>query len=362
MLDQIRRSRLLGQAVLLLSLVHLVFQVALFAPRELARTDRDRDMIVYHTAARAVLANRALYRAQPGYGPDQDPAAVYIYPPPFAVALAPFGALSFVAFARGWLVLLLGALWVYAYCLACLASSGKAKPVTMRAVLVWGLAVGLWPGSYRALGLGQVDSLLWALFGLGLVGIARSLLWSLAATVKVFYLWPLILLAAQTGRVSLKALLRTFWPALAFVAAFALVSIAVCGAGSYVVWGRDVLPTLSQGNFNADNVSCSMALLRVARGLGWNYTGGPLPPPAHLWLTSASLAAPLVAWYLTRARSIQFQCAWVVLSAILFAPVCWTSYLPLALAPLAVWLGEHNTKSSTTSALQAEPAREAITA
>jgi len=56
----------------------------------------------------------------------------------------------------------------------------------------------------------------------------------------------------------------------------------------------------------------------------------------HLWLTAASIGAPLVTWFLLRRYSIQIKSAALVASAILFAPVCWTYYLPLLLPLIAL--------------------------
>jgi hypothetical protein len=269
--------------------------------------------------------------------------------------------LSFLVFMRGWFLLLLASLWIFAYCLSRLAGGARTGRPALRGVIAWGLVLGLCPGTYRALALGQVDPLLWALLGLGLLGIARSVFWGLAALVKIFYLWPLVIWAVQPARrQSVRETARSIWPGVALVAVLVLISVGVCGAGNYVIWARDVLPTLSQGNFNPDNVSLSMAVLRLARSAGWHYAGGPLPQPAHLWLTAASLLAPLVAWALTRRKSMEARCSCAMAAAALFAPACWTSYLPLVLAPLAVWLGER-TAAAAAGTTPLSPSAESIT-
>lgn len=331
-LHSIARSRLLGKALFLLAIFHLVVQIAVVAPRELVRTDHDRDMPVYYQAAQAINENRPIYHLQPDYGPGHFPQSLYIYPPPFAAVIAPLGKLSFLQFNQIWFCLILLSFWLFAYCLAILAGNGS-----WRGVLIWGLIAGLFPGTYTAIGLGQVDPMLWALFAAGLAGLARSSVWALASLIKIFYAWPLL---ADTAGVihqgDVKVLLRKFAPAVIILGALILYGGCVCGWQSYVIWIRDVLPTLSQGNFKHDNVSLSFAVLRAARALGWNYAGGPLTWLPHLWLSAASIGAPLLAWWFLRRYDTQIKYASMMSASVLFAPVCWTCYLPLLLPLVAL--------------------------
>lgn len=108
----------------------------------------------------------------------------------------PLASLSFAAFARIWLLLLTAGFWLYAWSLARLFQSSRPS---FSSLAVWGLVLALCPGSYRALALGQVDPLLWMCGGLALAGIMRPALWSLAALVKIFYLWPFVVWASRSA-------------------------------------------------------------------------------------------------------------------------------------------------------------------
>lgn len=307
--------------ILVLAIVHIAMQIFVIAPTLFARTDRNRDVIAYWNAAQRAHNHQPLYTKYPGYGPDSLPQN-YDYAPPFAAVLSPLGALPFVTFARIWLIITLLAFWIFVWGLAKLSGDGS-----LAQTLIWGLIAGVFPGTYLAIALGQIDPVLWMLFAWGLIGIARPALWGLAAVVKPFYIWPL--LAAERRW-------RALIPAVAVAVILMLLGGLVCGWESYVVWLRDILPTLTQGNFKAGNVSLSFAVIRLARFLGWNYSGGPLPALAHLWLTAASIGAPLLAWRFLRRFSTQIKCAGIIVASILFAPVCWTCYLPLTLPLVAV--------------------------
>jgi len=317
----IRRSKLLGTALFVLAITHLAMQLCVIAPTLFARTDQDRDVVVYWQAAQNAHNQEFIYGEYPNYGPDSLPQN-YDYAPPFAAVLSSLGALSFVTFARLWLGLTIVAFWVFAWCLAKLSGEGS-----LRRTLICGLIAGLFPGTYLAIALGQVDPVLWALFALGLIGVARPVLWGLDAIVKPYYLWSL--LAAPHSK-------RALIPAGVLAVALIVLGGSVCGWDSYLVWVRDILPTLTQGNFKTGNVSVSFAVLRLARFLGWNYLGGPLPTIAHLWLTVASIGAPFLTWWFMRRFSSQLKCASIIAASVLFAPVCWTCYLPLLLTLPAI--------------------------
>jgi hypothetical protein len=55
-----------------------------------------------------------------------------------------------------------------------------------------------------------------------------------------------------------------------------------------------------------------------------------------VWLTFAQVAGPLAAGVLTRRWDPRFHLSAVLLAALLFSPLCWAGYLPVALVPLAV--------------------------
>lgn len=319
-----------------LAVFHLVVQLAVVAPRELIRNDRNRDITVYWRTAKNVQASKPIYLKRPGYGPDHYAGPVYIYPPPFAAVIRPLGKLPFNTFSQLWFLLNFAAFWIFAWALAKLSGKGS-----LRRVLICALITGVCPGAYFAIWLGQISPMLWALFAVGLVGFGRSTLWSLATLVKAFYVWPLLVHLTETLHSDgIKVLLRTIAPAVVIIGTAIVYGGVVCGWSSYAIWLHDVLPTLSQGNFNRGNLSISFAVLRLATFLGWNYPGGPLAFLPHLWLTSASIGAPILTWYLLRSRSSQIKSAAVIAATVLFAPVCWSNYLPLLLPLVALLFRE----------------------
>jgi hypothetical protein len=327
----------LKRALLSLAVIHAVCQVVAFVPAHWNRRDPVSDRTVYYLAARAVHRGEPLYRPIPDYGPHKRPD-VYLYPPPFSAFLSPVALLPFQWYSRLWYMLLVVAYWVYAVCLARLATGRIALPE----VLVAGLALAVWPGAYWAMSLGQVDPLLWALFGVALAApAARGVALAAAALVKLYAAWPLAASALRDGRC-------VFVPAAALVAASLALGWVACGGHAYVEWARIVLPIVGQGTFNPDNVSLSMLSLRLACLLGWDYRPGPLPQPIRLYLTFWAVAGPAAVWWITRRRSPAFQYAAVGLAGALFSPLCWSSYLPLALGLVAVWLGDPSLRRSFT--------------
>lgn len=333
LIDNLRHSRLLGMALFGLAIFHLAVQLIVVMPRNLAVTNPEENIRVYYHAAQNARVGRDIYQRQPVNMPTK--LGTYIYAPYFAAIISPLSVLSFSTFVRLFYCVMFAAFWVFAWCLARLYFDDR---IDIRKVLIWGLILDLFPGGYAAFSVGQIEPLLWALFGLGLVAIARPALWILCAFVKPFYMWPLLAEIVDVVRdKDIKVLFRSLAPAVIIAIALVCCGGIICGWDSYVVWIRDVLPTLSQGNFNSSNVSLSMAVLRVARFIGWQYSGGPLSTLPHLWLTAASIGAPLVTWVLLRRYSIQLKSAALVAAAILFAPVCWTYYLPLLL-PLGVMM------------------------
>lgn len=344
--SDLRRSRLLGMALFGLAIFHLAVQLIVVMPRNLAVTNPEENIAVYYKAAVHAHRGQDIYYHQSSSAVTKP--GIYIYAPFFAAVISPFGVLPFESFVRLWYCVMFAAFWVFAWCLARLCSGDK---IDIRKVLIWGLILDLFPGGYAAFSVGQIEPLLWALFGLGLVAVVRTTersderrvqsvgfsLWTICTLIKPFYMWSIFAEMADVGRAKgIKVLLRSLAPAIIITGALLLCGGIICGWDSYVVWLRDVLPSLSQGSFNPGNVSVSMAALRVARLAGWQLSGGPLPALPHLWLTIASIGAPLLAWYLLRRYSVQIKPAALVAVAILFAPVCWTYYLPLLLPLVAL--------------------------
>lgn len=319
------------------ALIHLAVQLLVFLPRHWQREDTQRDVNYIYTAAHRVHTGQPLYRPWPEYGPhvhttmgppytfDRHP-----YPPFLATFLAPLAELPFTTFARLWYLPLLAAFWVYAWSLARLS----LHRVDAWTVLIAGQVLTLFPGTYRALSLGQIDPILWALFGVALaVPALRGFGFATSAAVKLYAGWPLLFAIRREGK-------QVLLPAFAVFVVCYLVAGLTLGFDILFVWARTMLPVVSQGTFNADNVSISFAGLRLAREFGWEYVPGPLPGAARLYLTTVGIAAPLLTGWFTRKRSANVQYAFVGCAAILFAPLCWSSYLPLLLVAVAAWIGE----------------------
>ena len=329
----LRRAAALAGKWLLrgLALFFVAAWAARFVPAAIARTDTQRDLILYFGAARAALNGGPLYTPRPDYGPDSKPFE-YLYPPPFAAAIAPLGQLDWLPFARLWTVALIAACLIYACCLMRL--SGRRDPwafLSALAILI------VFPGATRAVSLGQIDPLLWAIFGLSVwlaparAGMSGALL-GIASAIKIYSFWPLLALRQSENRAG-------FWRgALGVLALSLVVGAIVCGPASYGQWARVVLPEAAQGTFNSDNFSLSMAGLRLARAGGWHYAGGPLTGLPKAWLSLAALAGPLATLLATRRLDLRWRLALVSCAAAWCAPLCWSTYLPLALVPLALAL------------------------
>lgn len=278
--------------------------------------------------------------------------------------------MGFPQFARLWLLVLVAGFWVFAASLAKLA----AGRVTLRATLIAGAVLFLFPGTIVTLNTGQADVLLWALVGWALAaGAFSGPGFALVALVKVFTVWPLAaaLLRPERMRVAAGA-------ALTVVAVTAIAMLALGPSrfvGESVVWVRDVLPTLGAGQwiegsgvvelFGRDNLyvqlvpanlSLSSAPFRIAREFGWVSWTEP-PTVVRLWLLASSIAAPLAAAWLLRRRSAVAHYGGTLAAALLFAPIFRPSYLALLLPVVAVWW---RNRSARAEASQAPAARQGL--
>ena len=328
------------------------------------RTDQQRDMVLYYQAARNVNAGRALYTARPGYGPDSKPFE-YLYPPPFAAFIAPMGALPWLMFARVWTIGLIASFLGFAWCLCALSERPNAWNF-----VGWLALLCVFPGAARALSLGQVDPLLWFLSALSVwaVGLSKSARWDksarlgvwkrvvggvvlgAASLIKIYAAWPLFSIKQNEGRAPV------WCGALAVGALGFALGALVCGFDSYAQWARAVLPIAGQGTFNPDNYSFSMGVLRAAQGFGWHYAGGPLVGLPKAWLNVAAVGGPLLALCLTRHLSLRPRVALITVAAAWCAPLCWSTYLPLALIPLALAVAAWRNRDATRKpGAQVEP-------
>lgn len=323
--------------------------------------EKRADAVIYYTVAKRALAGLPLYWPWPEYGPhfgtagNPYPLDRHLYPPFLMGALIPLAELPLRSFVRAWYVVLYAGFWIYAATLARLAT-GRATPAR---VVVAAAVLAATPGAQLALMVANVEPVLWALFGLALaVPALRGPGFTAAAMVKLYGAWPLLLAARREGwRVARGAALTL---ALGFGVGFLVLGPAGF-VGALLDWLRYMMPVVGQGTFAVDpvhggtNVSPSFAVLRAARALGWEYTEGPLPGWARLYLTAVAVGAPLLtAWWTRRAHPV-LRYALVTVAAVVFAPLCWATYLPLLLAPVAVAVGLRRASGRGEGAIPAPP-------
>lgn len=314
------------------ALLHLLGQLTVWLPNHWQRTDLDRDVPVYHLAALASAEGKPLYYPHPGVGPrvpyweGYTIKHWYLYPPHFAASLAPMAtAFGYEEFARLWYLPLLLAFWIYSACL-CHLATGQAS---LKNILIAGLILALTPGSMRAMSLGNIDPIMYALFGLALVTNRPGIPLALSTVIKPYTIYFLALSSWHNGR-------RTWLPALVVMSIVFTFGILTSGFEAYLDWFRYTLPALSQGSFFLPNISLSFLLLRLACWLGWECPIGPLPFWPQACFTVISIAAPAATIWLTRKLQDKLQFALVTVAAVFFSPYCLITYLPLALAPLAI--------------------------
>lgn len=300
-------------------------------PALLQHTDPRRDVMHVFVHVQRIRHGLPLYWPWPQAGPYLHATAPYpaervSWPPILTPLASPLGYLSFTTFSRIWTVILSAAVVVYAGALACIAGR-----LTLRSFLLAFAAVLLCPGTIRTLALGNPDPLVWVGIGVGVAatGASRGAGFMSAALIKLFGVWPL--LASVVRKDGRRALVGAGICATVLGGAAMAILSPTRFAESSIAYVRYMLPALGQGTFAPNNLSLSMAGLRLARLFGWEYLGGPLPEPARLYLFAVGVAAPLTAIWLLRKHSVAVQTAGVTCAAIVFGPICWTTYLPIGL-------------------------------
>lgn len=335
-------ERLVSLGLVAVSALYLAYlgELAYWLWVNAARRD---DMLRYYIIGNRALSGLPLYWPWPDYGPHimtpghRYPHNRYPYPPFFIATLAPLAKLPVATFARVWYVVLYAGFFAYAASLARLAT-GR---ITLGRLVVAAAVLAATPGAQLALMVANVEPVLWALFGLALAfSWARGFGFMASAMVKLYGAWPLLVATSREGWGVLRG-------AAVALGLGSLVCAVVLGPAVFVNglldWARYMVPVVGQGTFMVDrvhggaNVSLSFAGLRVARSFGWEYQPGPLPGWARLYLTLLGIGAPLLcAWLTRRIENSVLRYGLVTIAAVLFAPLCWTTYLPLLLAPLAV--------------------------
>lgn len=313
----------------LIAIFHFIFIIAVSLPLRLIRTDEKRDVTAYYLLLERIKNHEPVYNYIPKNEPHK-PMPIYHYPPFLSSVFALLPAMTFVRFAQVWTILLYIAFWIYAICLARI-TMGR---LTFSGTLVAGLALSLCPGTHIALSLGQIDPILWALFGIALTVPAIKGAALMAVTlVKPWALWPLLRATGEGLRVVIGA---------SFIAVGSLIlGVLVRGAdlfyAEWLTWFRDMLPSIGQGSWSDGNWSISFGVLRLVKLTGlWNYSGGLLPEWARIWLLFCGVFVPILTGFLLRRKSMLLQLSALGCSAVVFSPICWDTYLPVLLTVFSV--------------------------
>ncbi len=316
--------RLLWRSLVALAIFHLAFQLLVWLPENWNRDDRFRDLVVYYDAAMRLKTGLPLYHLWPDYTPAVVPSR-FFYPPPFLLLTRPLVELNYLWFGRVWLLIVLAAFWIYAACLARLAT-GK---ISWKTVLLAGMCIDLCQG-YVAIGLGNFEPVMWACYGLAFSTRFRAVPLAFAAMMKLHPVWTLALVIKNEGR-------HALFPAASVLLAGFGAGIWLCGLQNSLNWWPATSPVVSQGTFNLANVSLSFALIRVFEAIGTLDAHSPLPVWARVYLSLMALGAPLLTLIFSRKWPLELCYALTASATILFAPLCWMIYLPLLLAPAAIW-------------------------
>ena len=318
-------SYFIKRGLLCLAIAFTIFNFVILLPRTFQRTDPWRDVVAYYLAKENIEAKLPLYEGLHEHGPHDRSQPFYLYPPILASALAIMPQVKFLSFARLWTLFLYGAFWIYAVSLGKLAT-GKAS---FSGSMVAGLFLFIFPGTYRALELGQIDPLLWSFFGLALtLPKLRGFFLMAISVIKPWGVWPFLW--------SLGKNYSVFLGAGVVLGGSILIGTLIMGTGAFWencwLWFTHVLPSLSQGAWSPDNRSLSFGVLRIFRYFGlWKYNGGTLPFWSQAWLLLCGIVGPILTGLYLRHNSKNVQLSAVACSAILFSPIFWTTYIPIFL-------------------------------
>jgi alpha-1,2-mannosyltransferase len=270
------------------------------------------DFLAYHQAASRVLGGERLYdptvQATGGFG-------LFYYPPPFVLAILPFGLLDPTV-----------ATWVWAaFSMAAFLAGVALMPVSSTVRWATVLLAGLsWPFAY-AMKLGQVGPLLFFMFAVGWRWLEdpRAVGGSAAAGAIV---------KLQPGLLLVWAALTRRWNAVAvgLVVLIAAATIATVVTGGPSVW-TDYVALLR-------NVSDPIATPHnFTPGAVAYQSGVSAGAAAAIQVASSVAAAVVVVVAALRATAAASYLAAVVASQLL-SPVLWDHYAMLLLLPVAYLL------------------------
>jgi len=290
--------------------------LALFACTTLAVLAAAGDTLGYDAAAYLQAADRLL-AGQPLYDPAVSVAVgygVYLYPPPFALAVVPFALLPAPLDLHAWLA---------AIVLAFLAGTAL---LPVRVGVRWSivlLAALSFPFLYSAK-LGQVGPLLYLAFAIGWRWIDRPAVVGLAvAAGALTKLQPALLF----GWMIVTRRWRALAVGLSAVAVAAVVTTVVAGAATWSDY-VELLGRVNRPITTPQNLTVGAVAYRMGAGLDM--------ATAFQWAAvAATLAATVFAW-LRRDAATGFLVG--VVASQLLSPVLWSHYAMLLLLPVALLL------------------------
>lgn len=273
------------------------------------------DARVYYDTAQRLAHHQPIYVEAPRRNP-YDVTNTFLYPPVFAALIRPAAYLSWDRFLGAWYLLLSAAFVGLASCLVLLfvgLDRWMRAPVKLLGVSM--AIVLLTPGVVASLAVGNADLIVWALAAGALV-LGES--WPmLAATFMKLYPGP------AWGVSMLREKRRPSWYVIAGLAAIVVYTFKTVDVPE---WRAHGLPATVSGNFTFYNWSLSTLPLR------WLAPGDRLL--AHGWrvyLSTMSIAAPVIAAWFGRKLRVRAHVAVVLLVSTAFAPLCWWYRLPIAI-------------------------------
>jgi hypothetical protein len=360
--DHSARTRLFVLAVILAQTLGHFAYMGLW--RHLTAPDFDvNDFKAYYTAALAVRTGQAdsfLYsdpsRLNLGLLPAQPwvdfavshgiphPSA-YIYPPFFAILLAPLTLMAYHEANLAWFALNAALMAGSVALLVRLAVGRLGRFEAVPAAAVAFVSLNFYP-TIRAMQCGQAGFVLLFLIAAALAALLKGrdatagFCLALASAIK---LTPIVLIVwlAWAGRRRAAA-----WAA-GFLAGFASISILIAGWANHVLYVTGFLPSLSRGAATYANQSINGFLNRLLTEQSMTVFDFSNEPVTVWILTRLAAAALMIAafavtrpWAGPETRRLELGYGLVVLTTLLVSPISWEHHYILALLPLALMIGE----------------------
>jgi len=285
-----------------------------------------QDLDTYLSAGRDLLAGRPLYAPfleHPFPDPTLRPA--YIYPPPFAILVAPLALLPGSLAVVIWLLAENAAL---AVCLTLVMRRAGTLAAGALALLATLTFYPLWVEVIQ----GQANLFVLLLVTLGIVGITRgrdrAAIWlGVAAALK---LTPLALLGWLLWARRFRSV---GWLLLGFAVPTAMAGLA--RPQDALTFYRQVAPALSAGTAYYGNQSLNGVLARLFSANPYTRPWIALPAEPLLWLGAAGLLAAGWAWWSRHAEPADLPFTYLPL-VVMVSAVTWEHHLVLLLP--VIWL------------------------